>query len=247
VKLRGDVQTIASALLDDTMLSIPAVREQRRLLDEVASDEWWVDVTLPMLETVRRRLRGLVKLLPKVRRGVVYFDFEDEQGEIRSTEIRGMPPGASAGRFVVRVRSYLRTHEHDPVVARIRGNQPVTAAELASLATVFVESGFGSEDDIEGLAAEHCGFGLFLRSLTGLDHDAAAAAFAFVLTQELNTPQRAYLQLLTDVLARNGLLKIDDLYNAPFTLRAPHGPEDLFPGSVIDRIAEVLTAVRANA
>ena len=248
VKLRGEVQTIASALLDDTTLSIPAVREQRRLLDEVAGDEWWQDVTLPMLETVRRRVRGLVKLLPRIRRGVVYFDFEDEQGVIRSTEIRGMPPGASTGRFIVRVRGYLRTHEHDPLVVKIRSNQPVGTTELASLATVFVESGFGSEDDIEAVTAQYGGFGLFLRSLTGLDHDAAAAAFASVVTEQtLSPPQRAYLQLLIDVLAKNGLLKIENLYSAPFTLRAPHGPEDLFAGSVIDRIAEVLTAVRTNA
>ena len=158
-----------------------------------------------------------------------------------------MPLGATKGRFVVKVGSYLRTHEHDPVVAKIRGNQPVTAAELASLATDFVESGFGGEGDVEEVAAEHDGFGLFLSSITALDHEAAAAAFAFVSAQSLNPPQRAYLQLLTDVLAKNGLLKIEDLYSAPFTLRAPHGPEDLFTAEVIDRIAEVLTIARANA
>ena len=190
---------------------------------------------------------ALIKLLPRIRRGAVYFDFEDERGEIRSTEIRGMPSGASTGRFVVRVRGYLRTHEHDPVIARIRGDQPVTTAELASLAVAFVDSGFGSEDDVEAAEVQYGGFGLFLRSLTGFDQDAAAAAFAFVSAQALNPPQRAYLKLLIDVLAKNGLLEIDDLYNAPFTLRAPHGPEDLFAGDVIDKIVEALIAVRANA
>ena len=41
----------------------PAVRAQQQLLDELASDEWWQDVTLPMLESMRRRIRGLVKLI----------------------------------------------------------------------------------------------------------------------------------------------------------------------------------------
>jgi type I restriction enzyme, R subunit len=39
------VQEIASALLAQT--SIPAIAAQQELLDEVAVDEWWVDVTPP--------------------------------------------------------------------------------------------------------------------------------------------------------------------------------------------------------
>jgi type I restriction enzyme, R subunit len=37
-------------------------------IQEVASDDWWEDVTVPMLETARRKLRALVKLIPKGRR-----------------------------------------------------------------------------------------------------------------------------------------------------------------------------------
>jgi len=54
-RLREQVQNIASGLLNQ--LAIPSVAAQTALLDEVASDEWWVDVTLPMLELTRRRLR----------------------------------------------------------------------------------------------------------------------------------------------------------------------------------------------
>ena len=37
--------------------------QQLVLLDEVASDGWWVDVTLPMLELARLRIRGLVRFV----------------------------------------------------------------------------------------------------------------------------------------------------------------------------------------
>lgn len=47
-RLRTDVQAIAQALLEQ--INIPAVRTQEPLLREVAGDEWWQDVTLPMLE-----------------------------------------------------------------------------------------------------------------------------------------------------------------------------------------------------
>lgn len=80
-RLRRQVQDIASTLLEQT--NIPAVREQQQLLDEVAGDEWWQDVTLPMLELMRRRIRGLVKLIERSKRAIVYTDFTDELGEIR--------------------------------------------------------------------------------------------------------------------------------------------------------------------
>lgn len=245
--LKADVQAIASALLDEITLSIPAVREQRRLLDDVAGDDWWQDVTLPMLETVRRRLRGIVKLVPKIRRGVVYLDIDDTEGEIRPTEIRGMPAGSGLGRFITKVRSYLRTHEHDAVVRKLSMNQPVTKDELSSLAALFVESGFGTEGDVEAAIAEYGGLGLMLRRLGKLDYDAAAAVFSFLTEQTLNQRQRDYVDLLIRTLSENSLLDIGDLYEPPFTLRAPQGPEELFTSDVIDQIAAGLETVRANA
>ena len=50
------------------------------LIQDVQTDEWWQDVTVPMLETVRRRLRDLVQLIEKQQRKPIYTDFEDEMG-----------------------------------------------------------------------------------------------------------------------------------------------------------------------
>lgn len=46
--------------------------QQLVLLDEVASDGWWVDVTLPMLELARLRIRGLVRFVEPTLRNPVY-------------------------------------------------------------------------------------------------------------------------------------------------------------------------------
>jgi type I restriction enzyme R subunit len=80
------------------------VRAQHELLDDVAGDDWWQDVTLPMLETMRRRLRSLVKLIDKSRRGIVYSDFEDELGELSAASLRGMDVGANLTRFEQKLR-----------------------------------------------------------------------------------------------------------------------------------------------
>ena len=37
------------------------------LIEDVAGDEWWQDVTVPMLESARKRLRGLIKLIERAK------------------------------------------------------------------------------------------------------------------------------------------------------------------------------------
>ena len=55
------------------------VREQMPLIQEMQSDAWWDDVTTPMLESARKRLRLLVKLIEK-ETTAGYTDFEDQLG-----------------------------------------------------------------------------------------------------------------------------------------------------------------------
>ena len=64
------------------------VREQMPLILDLQTDEWWQDVTLAMLEGVRRRLRNLIQFIDKQRRRPVFTDFEDAMGG----EAAVMPP-----------------------------------------------------------------------------------------------------------------------------------------------------------
>ena len=59
------------------------------LIQDVQTDEWWQDVTVPMLEVVRRRLRDLVKLIEKQQRKPIYTDFEDEMGAETGVDLPG--------------------------------------------------------------------------------------------------------------------------------------------------------------
>ena len=50
-RLRDQVKAIAGLLEEKS--AIPMVRDQMALIHDVQTDEWWQDVTLPMLESVR--------------------------------------------------------------------------------------------------------------------------------------------------------------------------------------------------
>lgn len=246
-RLRDQVQEIASALLDQAATN-PAVGAHQVLLDELTTDEWWQDVRLPMLETMRRRIRPLVKLIEKIKRGVVYTDFEDQLGELTLPELKGIPIGTNKSRFEAKVRNYLRLHENELAVQKLRRNRQITASDLSALEKIFTEAGYGTEADVEQAATEYEGFGLFLRSLTGLDRAAAAAAFDEFQAGKVMSPRELdFLKMLIDHLAKNGTIDVGHLYEPPFTALAPGGPEAVFGDQGVDAIVAALHQVRATA
>jgi type I restriction enzyme R subunit len=74
------------------------------------------------------------------------------------------------------VRIYLRTHENQLAVQKIRRNRQITTTDLDELERIFIESRIGTEAEINHAKANSGGLGVFLRSLTGLDREAAATA-----------------------------------------------------------------------
>ena len=80
------------------------VREQMALIQDVQTDAWWQDVTVPMLEGMRRRLRDLIKLIEKQKRKPIYIDFEDEMGAENAVELPGFSQVRTLRSFVPRPR-----------------------------------------------------------------------------------------------------------------------------------------------
>jgi type I site-specific restriction endonuclease len=72
--------------------------EQMALIQDVQTDEWWQDVTVPMLELVRRRLRDLVKLIEKHKRKLIFTDFEDQMGAETGVSLPGFGEREQASR-----------------------------------------------------------------------------------------------------------------------------------------------------
>jgi type I restriction enzyme R subunit len=246
--LRLQVQRIAEDLLDPTTLNNPVVGRHADFITEVAGEAWWEDVTLPMLEHMRRVMRGLVRLIPVKRRGVVYTDFEDELGELTSAELKGMDVGTNRSKFERKVRTYLRSHEDDLIVQKLMRGRQITSANLGELKNIFLDLGFGTDADIELVTEEYLGFGLFLRRITGLQREAAVAAFDDFQAGKMLTPaEHDFIGLIIDSLAKNGIVEVGDLYEQPFTRLASQGPDSVFSDTRVDEIAVVLTALKSTA
>ncbi len=245
-RLRKQVQEIASLLAEQA--AIPMVKQQMVLIDALQGDEWWEDVTTPMLEVVRTCLRGLIKLIERRSRKVVYSDFEDEIGVATPVVLEGLgATGTNFERFRAKARAFLQAHVDRLALHKLRRNQPLTATDLEELERLLMEAG-GSAADIVKARSESSSLGMFVRSLVGLDRVAAKELFnEFLSAGTATANQIEFLNLLIEHLTEQGVMDAARLYESPFTDVSPAGPEALFNPVQIDRIVEVLRDLREKA
>jgi type I restriction enzyme R subunit len=127
-------------------------------------------------------------------------------------------------------------------------NQPLTALDLTELERMLAESGIGNPDHLEKAKAECDGFGLFVRSLVGLNREAAKQALnGFTAGKTLTANQIEFVNLIVDHLTEHGTMKPEVLYESPFTDLNPQGPEGVFNTSQVDELVAALEAVRRRA
>ncbi|MES2356062.1 MAG: DEAD/DEAH box helicase family protein [Pseudomonadota bacterium] len=246
VRLSDQVKTIAELLEDKS--AIPIVREQILLIQQLQTEDWWQDVTVPMLELVRRRIRSLVTLIEKQKRKPIYTDFEDEISNEADMDLPGFTAPDNFEKFRAKARTFLRNHQDHVTIHKLRMNKVLTATDLAELERMLVESGVGKEEEINRAKKESHGLGLFVRSLVGLDREAAKEALAGFLTDKvLSGNQIEFINLITNRLTEHGLVDAHMLYESPFTDLTPRGPDDLFISTQIDELLIVLEEVNSRA
>lgn len=244
VRLRERVTEIAAALEEQS--NIPVINAQLVLIQDIQTDEWWQDVTVGLLETARKRLRGLTGLIEKRRRAPIFTNFADEIGEGETIAFQAFAAPDAFARFRVKARHFLQQHRDHVAIHKLRSNRQLTALDLAELERILAESGAGSSEDLDAAKAE--GLGLFVRSLVGLDRAAAKEAFsAFLAGRMLGANQLEFINMLVDHLTEQGILDPGRLYDSPYTDLSPLGVDGLFEGSSADELFAVLEEVRRRA
>jgi len=243
--LREKVMEIATAL--ELQENIPAIRAHIVLIQSLLSEDWWQDVTVGMLEHVRKQLRALVKLIEKGKRKVVYTDFEDELGEDTEVELPEVSSGLNYERFKEKARQFLKAHEDHLALQRLKRNQPLTSADLVELERMLIEAG-GTKDVIDRAKERSNGLGLFIRSLVGLDYETAKRTFSeFVTGTYVTANQIEFIDLIIEELTKNGVMEPDRLYEAPFTDIHSQGAAGIFSIEKADQIRDILVEIRQHA
>jgi type I restriction enzyme, R subunit len=246
VRLRDQVREIAELL--EEKAAIPMVREQLPLIQDLQTDAWWQDITAPMLENVRKKLRNLVQFIEKKQRKIVYTNFEDEMGTETSIQLPGFTAEDNFEKFRAKTQAFLLAHTDHIAIHKLRMNKPLTRSDLAELERMLAESGVAGREQIQRAAEESHGLGLFVRSLIGLDREAAKQAFAqFMQGKHLSANQIEFVNLIINHLTQHGVIDAGMLYESPFTDLATQGPEGLFTAEQLNEIISILEQINTSA
>jgi type I restriction enzyme R subunit len=155
--------------------------------------------------------------------------------------------GTDKARFQMKVRHFLKQHADHITIQKLRRNEQLTPQDLTELERIMIEEAGASNDDLKTMR-EKGGLGLFVRSLVGLERDAAKAAFAdFMAGNNMSANQIEFINLIVDHLTESGAMDPRRLYESPFTDFDDQGVSGVFPQADVQRIVKVLNDVRERA
>jgi len=244
-KYSSQVVRIAEALID--RLEVPAIKLQLPLLQRITEEDYWTDITIPMLEVMRIRIRLLVKHIDSASREIVYTNFEDQLGPSTVVTLTNASE-RSLLKFRQKAKAFLNTQLDHLSLNKLRMNKPLTELDLQDLEKLFLDFGIGDEDLLKRASEQSHGLGLFIRSLVGLDKSAAQGVFSeFIDGQKLSANQLKFISLIIDYLSERGVVPVEALYQSPFTNLAPQGPDSIFEEDEVSQIVELLHIVQSRA
>jgi type I restriction enzyme R subunit len=134
--------------------------------------------------------------------------------------------GHDVERFADKTQQFLKVHESDPVIHKLRFNERLTKQDLDVLEKMLIEAGAGTRDELKKVRLDS-GLGLFVRSMVGLDREAAKRAFdGFLAGRSLTANQIQFINLIIDYLTQSGWMHAAQLYDSsPLqVLASSHGP-----------------------
>ena len=163
------IQALASGL--ESAQSIPAVKAQLALIHDVQTREFWEDITLAMIENLRRRLRGLIQFIEKKAFNPVYSALDDEIGEGVAVSLDDFQTGINLTQYRKKVAAFIRANEDHVAIAKLKHNRPLTPSDLGELERfVFDADEVESRERFTEAFGEDQPLTVFIRSLVGLDH-----------------------------------------------------------------------------
>jgi len=226
-------------------VTIPQVRAKLELIQTVVSDEFWEESPdLIAYERVRIELRELIKFIVDTgERRLIYTNLTDEVVEAKEGE--ALYQAYDFEDYKLKVNRYIEQNRDHMAIHKLRNNIPLTTADYESLEQVFTGQ-LGTSDDYKR-EFKDTPFGLLVRKIAKLEHEAAMQAFSdFINDQSMNQAQIVFVKKVIDYVVQNGYIEnISDLTKPPFD--KPQVFIKLFDGTKQRRLIDVVTQIKENA
>lgn len=194
--------------------NIPEIMAQSQLIHRILHTDYLERAGIREFEHVRKELRNLIKYIP-VNTSRYDTNFEDEllsiewnEADLESDDLQN---------YRAKAEFYIRQHESEAVIAKLKGNVPLTPEDVQGLERILW-SEVGTREDYEAACGKKP-LGEFVREIVGLDMNAAKAAFAEYLNDaSLDSRQIYFVNQIIEYIVHNGMMKdLSVLQEAPFT------------------------------
>lgn len=230
----------------ETKIAIPRIKAQLSFIQQLQTAAFWDNITLPLIEEIRQRLRELVTHADKTKRQVVYTAFKDAGEMIK--EVADVPyaiTGVNVAQYKKKVEQFIHEHEDYAVIQKIRWGIPLDAQDLMALESFFYQAeAVGGETQFVQIYGQQENLAAFIRSLVGLDRGKAKERFAqFLDGQSYTADQIRFVNYIIDHLTANGTIDPELLYGQPYTDIHYQGLTGVFPASQAKALLQVVQTV----
>lgn len=240
-KAMDDLRAIAAALEQKT--SIPQIAEKLPLIQKIQTDEFRTADDPLLYEEVRRELRELIKFLDKAGRKPIITRLADPI--LSRKEGEQMDAAYDFEDYRQKVNRYIGEHGNSLAIHKLTHNIRLTKSDYEELERVLTTE-LGSREDYRREFGD-TPFGLLVRKIAKLDHDAAMQAFsAFINDSSLNRQQIEFVHKVIRHVEQNGYMEdIADLQKPPFD--KPVRFFKLFDSKTRTALMSAVNAVKDNA
>ena len=161
------------------------------------------------------------------------------------TEGQKLDPAYDFEDYKKKVNRYVNEHGNSIVIHKLTHNIPLTVGDYAELERVLTEE-LGSKEDYQREYGD-TPFGLLVRKIAKLDHDAAMEAFSsFINDASLNQKQIAFVHKIINHIEQNGYMEdIKELMKPPFD--KPISFVKLFDARTRTALMEKINEIKENA
>lgn len=229
--------------------NVPIVAKQMDIIGKVQQDHFWNTRTLRRMEDLRISLRDLIQYIEFEAQENVYTTFKDDLNEDGISFRDVIPQYQTLQSYKDRVEKYLRENKDQIVIFKITHNQPITSAELNQLEEILFDGEqCGTREEYTANYGEQP-LGVFIRSILGLDTDAANALFSdFLSSGNLRADQITFINNIIKFLTVNGKIEKKMLFDTPpFNNEHQDGIIGIFDDAEATKILKLIDGMNRNA
>jgi type I restriction enzyme R subunit len=163
--------------------------------------------------------------------------------------MQGYASAEEMRQYRLKVERYIREHSDHITINKLRLNRQITRQDLEELERLlFASEEIGSREQFEKVFGHQQSLGIFIRSLVGLDREAAAEAFGGFLDGTIYTAtQIRFTDQIISYLTQNGTMDPGLLYEPPFTDIHDEGLDGVFGDDGATKIVRLIDDINKHA